>query len=82
MRAAADADAGLVDQRTTRPTAVRALERAILRQFVEVAPRGFGRDVEHLRERRNAHGSLAPEQRQQFRMALLLREPLLASAHR
>ena len=80
MRPAANADARLVGQRPARAAAVGALERAALRQIVEIAPRGFGRHVEHLGERGDAHGALAPEQRQQLRVTLWLRQSLLASA--
>ena len=81
VRAAADADAGLVDQRTAGTAAIRALERTALRQFVEIAPRCLGRHVEHFGERRDAHGSLAPQQRQQLRVALVLAQSLLAPSH-
>ncbi len=75
------ADAGLVGQRTAGAAAVGPVQRAASCQVVEIAARGLGGHVEGLGQRRDAHGALAPQQRQHLRVPRLLRQPLPGSSH-
>src|SRR6185369_5213666 len=68
-------------QRAAGAASVGPLERAVLREIVEVAPHSLGGHLERLGERRDAHGALVPKKRRNLRVTLLLGQPLLLSRH-
>ena len=74
VRPPALADAGLLREGVTGAAAVGPVERADLREVVEIAARRLGGDGEQIGQGRDANGALAAKQREDLRVTFLLAE--------